>query len=214
MASLAFAAEEGAEAAAALALDASEEEEEAAVGAEGPPVPGAAAADLAEFVWKDTCSSAERKEGCGADEDDGCCCILDDAACDAEAAAAATTLRGHADAAPAVTPSSSSSIVIVGGTSGRTNVPAERRGIAMPSPRKEKPSAEGEKALEADREASLAREVKGSGASGVVAAALDAVVDDEEDEDEDEASAEGAGRRMVAGRTNGMVAVWRRFRRS
>ena len=71
--------------------------------------------------------------------------------------------------------------------------------MAIPSPRK--PSAEGEKALEAWSDASLARELKGSGASGVVeeVEALEAFFDD------DEAVAEGAGRRKVAGRTNGMV---------
>lgn len=68
--------------------------------------------------------------------------------------------------------------------------------MAIPSPRK--PSAEGEKALEAWSDASLARELKGSGASGVVEE-LEAFFDDEE------AVAEGAGRRKVAGRTNGMV---------
>lgn len=184
----------------------------AAAEEEGPPVPGTAAADLAELVWNETCSSAERNEGCGAEDEEapgeGCCTLEE-----AEARAAEATLRGHAEAAPAVTPSSSSSMVIVGGTSGRTKVPAERRGIAIPSPRKL--SAEGEKAREAEREASLAREVKGRGARGMEALGVAFV-----EEEEDGASAEGAGRRMVAGRMKGMVVVgreaagcwWRRAR--
>lgn len=66
----------------------------------------------------------------------------------------------------------------------------------MPSPKK--PSAEGEKALEAESDASFARELKGKGANGVAFA----LFDEEEDEG---ARAEGAGRRMEAGRTKGTV---------
>ena len=210
----------GAEAAALATFASAAEEEEK----EPAPAPGeAAAADLAELVWNETCSRAERNEGCesaaaaAADDDDDaeeapcccCCCALEDEKLDdareADAAAAAATLRGHADAdapadAAAEAPFSSSSMVAVGGTSGRTNAPAERRGIAMPSPMR-KPSVEGEKekALEAEREASLARRAKGEGARGAAVGAF-------EDEDDGEASADGAGRRMAAGRTNnGMV---------
>ena len=187
----------GAEAA-ALALDASEE---AAAEAAEEELSAAKEDDLAELVWKETCSSAERNEGWDEVEE---ACMREAAAEEEDAAAeaaAATTRRGHADDAPAVTPSSSSSIVIVGGTSGlMKEAPPERRGIAMPSPRK--PSAEGEKALEAEREASLAREVKGRGGVKGVGAAGVVIAVAFEDEG---ASAERAGRRMEAGRMKGMV---------
>lgn len=86
LAALAFSAEgeeeEEEEATAFLAADAASEALE--------PVPGAAAADLAELVWKETCSSAERNEGCD-EEEEVLDCILEAATDEAEAATAATT---------------------------------------------------------------------------------------------------------------------------
>ena len=61
----------------ALSAAAAEEEDEATLFAGAADdedealVPGTAAADLAELVWKETCSSAERKDGCGSEEEDG-----------------------------------------------------------------------------------------------------------------------------------------------
>lgn len=59
--------------------------------------------------------------------------------------------------------------------------------------------------MDAESAASLARELKGRGAKGVGLTFFP----DEEEGDEGE-SAEGAGRRMVAGRANGMAAVTRK----
>lgn len=187
----------------ALPLGADDEEEEEAPFA-------ADEADLAEFVWNDTCSSAERNEGSDAAAEAAETCLdaaaaAEAAADDTSAAAAATTRRGHADAAPAVTPSSSSSIVIVGGTSGLTN-PAARRGIAMPSPRKlplseekapppPKLNDDDDETTDEDSVESFARAPNGEGASGV-----DDICDDDEEGDGIAEGGRATGRRMDAGR--------------